>query len=235
MQFVTELFAPWSRDLTTLEHVQASALGPLVDGLPVPGQQVNLPSDDETRRLITAASAMVESYIRRPKMLLQAQYREYVGGTGEQTIMLSVTPISSIDTITFKGQALTPVDWTVDPTTGILFRPQGWHYTGAVWRDIEDTRLPNGATPDYVIDYTAGYISPAQGVGFPPELPADIEQAMIVTLLQWVQTQTANLTIQRTRIGDFTQTFFAGTSNVGGVRGLPNPAMDMLKPYRRVD
>lgn len=233
MQFCVEVAAPPSRNLTTLAHVQAAAVGPLVDGNPVPGQSVNLPAPDEVTRLITAASAMVESYLKRPKQLLQTQYREYVPGTGGPTIMLSATPIVTILGITLRGQALTE-DWTVDPETGIVFRPQGWEYTGRVWRDIEDTRIPGHDAPEFVVDYIGGYSSP-EIPGWEPQLPADIEQATIVTLLQWVQTQTQNLTIQRTRIGDFTQTFFAGTSNVGGVRGLPNPAVDMLKPYVRVD
>ena len=234
MQFCVEQSPPWSRNLTTLERVQVAAAGPTDNlGQPIPGQLVHLPADDEVLRLIAAASSLIETYIRRPKMLLQTQYREYFAGIGSPTVMLSVTPVLSVNGITLRDQSMT-ADWTIDPNTGILFRPLGWEYTGFHTLAIEETRVPAAGRPEFAVDYTAGYMSPAQGLGEPP-LPPDIEQACIVTVLQWVQTQTQNLTIQRTRIGDFTQTFFAGSSNVGGVRGLPIPVMDMLAQYRRVD
>lgn len=233
MQFCTELAPPWSRNLTTLEHVKLAAIGGLSGGVPVPGQTVNLPEDTEVVREIAAVSAMIENHIRRPKRLLQTQYQEYVSGTGGSTIMLSVTPVLSISGITLRGQSLTP-DWILAPESGILFRPQGWEYTGRVSRDIEDTRVPGHEAPEFVVYYTGGYTPPELGSIEPP-LPADIEQAAIVALLQWAQVQTQNLSVQRVRIGDFTTTYSAGVSNTGGVRGLPNPAIDLLAPYRRVD
>lgn len=234
MQFCVELAPPWTRDLTTLQRVQASALGPavLVESLPTYPQQVSLPGDDEINRLIAAASSAIETYINRTKTLLQGQYREHISGDGGPAILLSATPVESISGITRRGQAMT-ADWIFDPTTGGVFRPGGWEFTGQVSRNIEDTFLPQSSTLDFEVTYTGGYVSPALGT-WAPQLPAEIEQAAIVTVLQWVQTQSQNLTIQRTRIGDFTQTFFAGSSNVGGVRGLPIPVMDMLAPFRRI-
>src|ERR1043166_1832423 len=160
MQFCVELSPPSSRDLTTVDRVKASAgQETLPDGTLTGG--IALPGDDEIQRLITAASAEIEKEINRQQQLLQTSYEEKFAGEGNFTIMLSVTPIISIDAVSYKGEAITDGDWIFDPVTGIVFRQAMWAYTGQLWRDIELSYLPGPAKPDYTIDYTAGYTTPA--------------------------------------------------------------------------
>lgn len=216
-------------NLCTLEEVKSAAAG---NGLE--GQGVTLPGDEEILRLIAAYSSLIEHSINRPRKLLENTYLEMVPGNGGFRVMLYATPIISISSITYRGQSISTNDITIFPDTGILYREQGWLYSGAIWRDIEDTRVANSEAPVYHFTYTGGYASPSFGIGTYP-LPPIIRQACIMSVLQGFQTQNRDLTIQRTRIGDFTQTFFAGSSNLGGVRGLPTPVLDMLAPFRRVD
>lgn len=232
MQFCVELTPPDFRNLTTLDRVKQAAQGPqALDGT-FP-QAVLLPADDEIARLIRASSDEIEKFIRRQHQLVSGAYTEKFSGDGSNSMMLSVTPVASIDAVYFRDVAVTDVDWMFDPTTGIVYKDSGWDFTGRIAQWIEPVKLPNSGKPDWQIDYTAGYSVPDSGDDF--TLPYDIEQACIRTVLQWVQTQHRDLTIQRTRIGDVTQTYFAGTSNLGGALGLPSDVLDMLKPYMRLD
>src|ERR1043166_8852169 len=112
MQWCIEQTPPQSRDLTTIDRIKSAAGQELAaDGVTLVGG-VALPNDDEIQRLITAASAEIEKEIDRFHKLLATSYSEFFEGPGARTIMLSVTPVESIDGVFLHAVEITDGDWT---------------------------------------------------------------------------------------------------------------------------
>jgi hypothetical protein len=132
-----------------------------------------LPTTDDAMlsRLITAASAFVESWLSRPIGLANWQeVRDGMGGERANHMVLAVTPVVAVLSLTIDRivvpaappQLAAPLGQqvTFSTTAGYLFTP-----TELVLRGFRFER----GTANVVVQYTAGY-----GL-----IPADVEQATI--------------------------------------------------------
>lgn len=122
----------------------------------------DLPTAYQTRtdaaRLITAASALAESYCRRPLSIQVGRVERHDGGAWPE-LFLACTPIVSIESIFVDGYEIT--EFVHDAGTGRVRRGTGQGSPNfAPW-------FPEGAG-NVVVTYTGGYLT----------IPEDIKQAV---------------------------------------------------------
>lgn len=123
----------------------------------------DLPPSFQTRtdaaRLIAAASALAESYCRRP-LSLQVGRVEYHDGGAWPELFLECTPIVQIQSVYVNGCEIT--DYVYDANAGRVRRGTGQGSPNfAPW-------FPEGAG-NIVVTYTGGYLT----------IPDDIKQAVV--------------------------------------------------------
>lgn len=130
--------------------------------------------DDNTylARLINSASDAIRSYCGRD--FAMEQRTERLSGSGRPLLLLSLYPISEVESVTVNGEELASDAYDVDPQMGVLIRKhQSW---------------PTAAERNITVTYTGGYITPAQAAAdtdLVRDLPYDIEEACIVTATTW--------------------------------------------------
>jgi hypothetical protein len=117
----------------------------------------------DAARLISAASAMAESYCRRPLSIQIDRVEKHDGGAWPE-IFLQCTPIMSIDSIFVNGYEIT--NFVHDSETGRVRRGTGQGSPNfAPW-------FPEGAG-NIVVTYTGGYLT----------IPDDIKQAVVTAVV----------------------------------------------------
>lgn len=149
--------------LTTLEALKA---------------ELDIPVDEKSRdkqlvRYINAASDAIRSYCDRD--FARAQRTEFSTGSGTPALLLRLFPLVEVHSVRVGDRQVT--DFRPDDESGILWRPGGW---------------PRSLLPNIEVDYTGGYITPAQAFEddeLERDLPYDLEEACIVTAATWVSHQ----------------------------------------------
>lgn len=86
-------------------------------------------TDDLLARLISAATDEVERMTGRA---LRPRTVTDVRPGGKYAVGLSQIPVEAVASVTENGTALTPADWTLSPTSGLLYRGSG---QGSTWAD----------------------------------------------------------------------------------------------------
>jgi hypothetical protein len=185
-----------------------------------------LPTTDDAMlaRLITAASAFVESWLSRPIGLANWQeVRDGMGGERANRMVLAVTPVVAVQSLTIDRIAIQPVPplqpappsaqpGTFSSTAGYLFTP-----TELVLRGFRFER----GTANVVVQYTAGY--------YP--IPADLEQATIELVVRKYR--------ERTRIAERSRSL-GGTQTVSystvtfSMNSLATDVQVLLSKYQQV-
>jgi uncharacterized phiE125 gp8 family phage protein len=156
------------RDLTTMSAVKDT---------------LNITDDTQdalVEAAIKAASAAIEGYCQRT--FAKQTYEETVEGHDHPILMVTNTPIIGTPTVTCEGDPV--VDFTVeDAEMGTLYRKVGWLAKAWIGWDVESYRVPGTEVTRYTIEYEAGYTVPGED---DHTLPADIEQAALLTAADWV-------------------------------------------------
>ena len=177
--------------------------------------------DSDINRLIRAATSAIEEYVRHT--FAKQTYLETLTGQNSPILLLTNTPIVGTPLVTTGGSPI--VDFAVqDADVGSLYREAGWA-TGE-W-------IGWGATPSYVrgtaeliyaVTYEAGYVTPGLT---DPDLPGQVEQACIETVVAWYHSQKTNPNAASKKIGDLQITYKSGLAAIKTL-GLPATARALL-------
>lgn len=148
---------------------------------------------------IEQMSAQIASFTGRT--FAKEQVKETMGASGVPEILLSLTPIVSVEGITFDGVAVT--DFSIlNDKAGILFREVGWTDTSIPWNTFDSHPSPY-KRPDWEFTYTGGYVLPNwQTVLDPRTLPFDLERACIDMIKILYKGKSLDSSVKRYRVGD---------------------------------
>jgi hypothetical protein len=218
--------------LTTLETVKLS-LGITDSG-----------SDDAIERLILEASGYAYKYTNR--IFAKERVTEHVIGRGLPEIILSRTPIISIEEVLFKTTVQSLEDFTIiDNEAGIVQRLGNWTDTSLPFNSIDRQPSSYGKL-DWHITYLGGYVLPNWEVsGDERSLPYDLERAVIEAVRTFRNndqfgSQGIDSTVKSYKIGD-TQITWGSSSSEGGngatdafSMGMPPKTLSVLNFYRRI-
>jgi hypothetical protein len=166
-------------------------------------------------QLVLAASRAIERYCGIT--FAQQTYQETLNGTDHENLLLTHAPIVGTPTVTADGSPV--VDFEVgDANAGILYREVGWARIAWVgWNhDVEVDRMASGY-PLFVVDYTAGYKLPADK---DTTLPPDIEEAAIMTAIQWYRRTNRDSDIRIKKVGDLSITYGTEGEEYAGVPSM---------------
>ncbi len=180
------------RDLATLSAIKREL------GLAETGEDAFLTD------LIAQASSAIETECRR--RLVREDVVETVLGRGRALLMLSLTPVVSIEAIHVDGVALDASAWRlISPEAGLLHRRDGW----------EKCLVE--------IAYTGGF-----GLPDDPDrtLPAVLERACIETVKAWYAGRDRDPSLNGESAGGYHASY-------APARGLPDNVRDLLLPWRR--
>jgi len=180
------------RDLTTLATVKREL------SLAETGEDAFLAD------LISQASSAIETECRR--RLVRESVVETVLGRGRALLMLSLTPVVSIDTVHVDGAALDAAAWRlISPDAGLLHRRDGW----------EKCLVE--------IAYTGGF-----GLPDDPDrtLPAVLERACIETVKAWYAGRDRDPSLSGESAGGYHASY-------APAKGVPDNVRDLLLPWRR--
>ncbi len=231
-----------SQDLTTLADVCA-AYGW------TPGQDAA--RDALVAALITQASAAILRFCRRRSFARQT-YLETIDGYGQQTMILSETPIvgsvaaggvvtAAVRDLNKLGDEVT--DYAVrDFEAGLLFRDLSWDLSAEMGSPFRDWPIPDSAVQPYSVTYDAGYCLPGQSQWSQnpnPDsydqmnaqaLPSDVERAAIITVQDWYNRRTQSAQRVTSKSVDGLRLDYAQPTAVGEV---PTPGVILLSSYVR--
>jgi hypothetical protein len=184
---------------------------------------------DGMEQLVRAASGAIERYCGR--IFAYQVYEETINGNDHDILLLTHSPIIGTPTVTTGGSPVT--DFTVrDANAGTLHRTVGWARTAWVgWSSgIELDRMAS-EYPKFVVAYTAGYKLPGEA---DTTLPPDIEEAAIMTAMQWYRRDKRDSDIASKKVGDLAITYGSDSEVVAAKNhGIPAMARALL-PRRLV-
>ncbi len=214
------LDAASSTDLTTIPALVAEV------GTLTPAQQ------DWISLAIESASMLIEQEANQ--RFAQQQFKETIEGSGSSTLMLARTPIIGTPTIiTVDNEVI--ADFVVEEAdAGILYRRQGWTNEISYMRSIAHDPLPYEQHPRFVITYVAGYYLPSftdDIVDGEVALPANIEQACVLTIKAWWHKKNRDSSVSWKQVGDLALGY-RGDAAVKGQEPLrlPPEARGLIKP-----
>ena len=127
-------------------------------------------------RLIREASAAIVTYCGRP--FARETVTETVPAYGDIHLMLSRTPLVEVTAVTFDSTVVPVTDYSIaNRERGLLYRRRGWQWTDQVYPGLSaadpfgdggmfmmGTPLPGQEEPLVSVDYTGGYVLPAQNL-----------------------------------------------------------------------
>ena len=172
--------------------------------------------------LIAEVSDFVESYIGW--RLCRQTYSETVPGFGGLYLLVSQTPIVTVDSITQRSTPI--IDHVIsDPEVGEIYRRRGWAWTAGGVQELTSFPAPNSETPDYTIVYTAGYLLPGQtGRTLPPHFERAALELVRAIALQ------PDPGVASKRLGDWAISYRTD----GDAAGICPPRVrSLLDPHRR--
>jgi hypothetical protein len=184
-------------------------------------------SPDKIDRRILAASAAIERFCDR--IFARQTYVETINGDNSDTLMVTHTPIIGTPTVVSEGLAITDFEVS-DAEAGWLFRETGWARGAWVEWNVEST-LIDSRYPQYSVTYEAGYKLPGER---DTDLPADIQEACIITVVQMIKRMQRDLDIKSKKVGDLSLTYGGSTDQAGIDEGAIPPMARALLPVRLV-
>ena len=185
--------------------------------------------------VINRASDAVRTYTN--EFFAKQTYSETVPGYGEQTLMLSRTPIRSVISVTHRGDAIT--DFVIDDAdAGLLRRDLGWAWELTARMPLGGLDFypaPDGELDKFTVVYPAGYDLPdeeAEEVAANLMLPGDIEQAAMDTVKAWWLRRLRSSAVKSKKVGSLSITYGTEDENLKAF-ALPPSAIALLQPWRR--
>ena len=172
--------------------------------------------DDLIQQLITRASKTIMTWTQRefaPATASAARSFAYSGGG-----LLSLAPydLRSVTTIQFDTDTSSP---TTLATTDYALRPLNTAYG-----TYDLLRVPNFTVADQPDKIGAERVVTITGAWGFASVPADVEQAAIITVADWL----------RADASAFTRSFNVEAGQFEYPRGIPDKARAILSPYRRI-
>jgi hypothetical protein len=157
--------------------------------------------DDTLVRMIRTASRHIDKFCNR-SFYYDAAAIETFRGYDNTTVSLSRTPVASVTEVydLILGQVVSSDRYSLeDAETGIIYNTETFAFSGFVNRGISQDRQYTTARKRYRVTYAGGYNTPEQTAGT-YDLPADIEQAVIILTTNLFRNRTRNPQIKREHV-----------------------------------
>lgn len=169
---------------------------------------------------ITAASGMVQAYLGRTLAIEEVE-ETFLQTRASWSLCLSRWPVREVVSVVEDGRDVAQSEFEVDGPTGILRRR--WNGRAASWMAVPIS-----------VRYWAGYILPQEIIEEPADrdLPADIEQAVILLVAAAASATSRDPSVRRTQIGAVEVEFF-NTAGGAVTTGLPPAVLALLEPHRQ--
>lgn len=133
----------------------------------------------------------------------QAAYRETIIGHGGTILMLTHTPIVSVQVVASGGSPI--ADYVVeDPDAGFLQRQSGWASGELIGWNIAPFYSPDRGYPNFSVDYTAGWKLP-NDTG--RTLPHDAERMALELSKLLYRTKGRDNSVSQKQVDDLSLTF----------------------------
>lgn len=138
-------------------------------------------SVDEADELVEEASQAFCKIAEREFAYVE-EHTELVKGFGRVHLVLTRTPVLSVDSVTYQGSVIDPGSYFVsDSELGLLTKTSGyWPWTAPTTKFIQDTRRAGQERALISVVYSSGYVTRGQATGgLPMTLPREIERAVL--------------------------------------------------------
>lgn len=180
-------------------------------------------TDNDSDTKIERGIKYVSDFIRRVtgRTFAEQTILETVRGFGNTQLMLSLYPITNIESISLRGELITDYEES-DPAVGILYRRRGWQWSVQSLSGVGLNPIPNSEDYIYAVTYTGGYCMPC-AESCERTLPYDIEQAAIELIGMYMDSTPLN--IAQIKVGDYSTTYRAG---------VPETITSILKNYTAI-
>jgi hypothetical protein len=219
---------PTEYDFTTLARAAAR--------LKVP------PTDAQLPALITAASRALANWLGY-EAHLREEVEETVPSEGGRRLFLRAGAVRRLLRITVYGQEVPATDYTLESARlGRILRRSGrWPFTGEWTEGVAPMPHTAHDTGDIVVTYDAGWRTPGQvalaleedpASALTSDLPAELEEALLVTVTGWYRRLGMDLDVTTKSLGDASVSW-GGDSLRGGKPSLPLMAEQLAAPHRK--
>lgn len=182
--------------------------------------------DADLEFAIEAASSSIAGYCGRTLEYGTGIVEKFAGGS-RASFALSRTPVASVASITYDGEALTSTDYELeDASAGIVRLLTGPFYDDQIFWSFQPQPVPGTARKLIAITYAGGYVMPA---GVSPTLPPAIQQAALSTATAIWRARGRDMSITARSLGKWSESY-----EIADESGLTSFARSLLAPYRRV-
>lgn len=194
--------------------------------------------DERLSLTINAASAAIENYCQT-QFARATVTNERHPQAGSLRLVVKRVPVLSVTGITADGTALDISELIVESSKGgILYRPGGFPRSGYDRSALANRPLVGSETPDLLVTYEAGYVTPAQSDetggdydGDTVTLPAPLQMACVKLAASFYQDGNTAREVARESI-DNTSIYYRPDGSDG--EGIPSGLLPLLRAYRRV-
>lgn len=194
--------------------------------------------DERLSLAINAASAAIENYCHGQFARATVTSERHLQAGGLRLVLKRV-PVLSVTSITADGDAVSITDLVIESSKGgILYLPGGFPRSGYERSSLSPGILPGSESPDLLVTYEAGYVTPAQAAesggdyeGETVTLPAPLQMAAVKLASSYYQDGNTAREVARESI-DNTSIYYRpdGADDLG----IPSGLVSLLRPYRRV-
>lgn len=209
---ITVVSSAASEDFTTLARVKEAL-------------EISSTADDAfLSTLIVEASDLISQYTGRrwPRETVE----EKLGASGTPSLMLSRTPVQSVDWVQLDGSSVASTSYEIeDADAGILFREDGWQDTRFSRAAITLHPTSRYKRKDLTVRYEAGYVMPGEGGR---DLPWDVEKIAVAIVRDWYFSRDTDPNVKAESIGDVSVNYASG-------RTVSPSVFKALARYQRSD
>ena len=217
---ITVLTPPESTDLTTLERVK------LFSGI----------TGTTKDALINALIPVVSDQVRKitGRTFARQVSLEKLPGTGESRLMVSITPIRTITSISFRDGLLSPDKYEItDVEAGLIQIFGGTRLTAEVFVGLTGTPIVGSERLDYEVEYDGGYDLQSFDTPGTPLLPQDLELAVISLVRFGTESPGQSVILSEVSTGKYRQRM--AQSEGFGQNTIIAQAMGIINLYKRAD
>lgn len=192
-------------------------------------------NDEIIEDMIAAASDFVVRYTGRDFALQTV--RESLPGKGTVELILSLTPLLTLEEVTLRGQLFDDCR-ILDREGGYITRRGGFISTAIPYNTI-DQHPSYQHNLDWEVTYQGGYVLPGWDASQGKRtLPYDLERAVIEMVKSQFQTRGMDGTMKSYRIGDTSIVWERANASSGdpaqaALAGIPASAISVLNWFRR--
>jgi len=227
---LTIVTAAVESNLSSLEKLKAALYG---------ATATSTGNDELLSDYLARASNVIEEYLGYP--LMRQVYSETLAGYGDNSLMVSRTPVMAIGELNDGDDLITSTGYVIEePKAGLIRRDEGFPWTAGIGADLSMRPVVGSELRRFTCIYEAGYIlngsTSTEGwltTSTGRTLPHWAEQATLETAKSFFKRRSVDGAIKSKSIGNLSITY--GGSGSGGVEELPAPALALLQgKVRRV-